>query len=376
VLDTVAAIVNQVARGLLHIWPYLLLTIPLAVAVQMAGAARYIRAAFAARPVRAIVVATLVGAFSPFCSCGVIPVIASLLLGGVPLAPVMSFWVASPSMDPEIFLLSVATLGWELALWRLLATLAVSLAAGFITHAAVASGWIAGPVLRSPRTKVHRPLMAQAREAAARAAGLVAAQPSLATEPCCSTSAQPASLVARGALPLTVVGAGGGFMLSGSSAGGCVCSGSTASKRDDEQDSGGSILRRLAREALGASAMVAKFMTIALVLEALFELYVPDGWVMALVGADSRLAILIAALVGVPLYTSNLAALPMVSALLAQGMDPSAALAFLIAGPMTTIPAMAAVWGLVERRVFVLYVGFALVGAVVVGVAHLLATAL
>ena len=43
---------------------------------------------------------------------------------------------------------------------------------------------------------------------------------------------------------------------------------------------------------------------------------------------------------------------------------------------MTTIPAMAAVWGLVERRVFVLYVGFALVGAVVVGVAHLLATAL
>ena len=32
----------------------------------MAGAARYIRAAFAARPVRAIVVATLVGAFSQF----------------------------------------------------------------------------------------------------------------------------------------------------------------------------------------------------------------------------------------------------------------------------------------------------------------------
>ena len=97
---------------------------------------------------------------------------------------------------------------------------------------------------------------------------------------------------------------------------------------------------------------------------------------MALVGADSGFAILTAALVGVPLYTSNLAALPLVGALLAQGMDPSAALAFLIAGPMTTVPAMAAVWGLVHRRVFVLYVGFALAGAVVVGLIHHLATAM
>ena len=122
--------------------------------------------------------------------------------------------------------------------------------------------------------------------------------------------------------------------------------------------------------------MVAKFMTIALVLEALFVLYVPDEWVMALVGADSGFAILIAALVGVPLYTSNLTALPMVGALLAQGMDPSAALAFLIAGPMTTVAAMAAVWGLVQQRVFVLYVSFALAGAVASGLIHHLATAL
>jgi len=48
-------------------------------------------------------------------------------------------------------------------------------------------------------------------------------------------------------------------------------------------------------------------------------------------------------------------------------MSPAAALAFLIAGPTTTLPAMAAVWSLVTHRVFVLYVSFALVGAVVLG---------
>jgi uncharacterized membrane protein YraQ (UPF0718 family) len=59
--------------------------------------------------------------------------------------------------------------------------------------------------------------------------------------------------------------------------------------------------------------------------------------------------------------------MPLVGGLLAQGMHPAAALAFLIAGPTTTLPAMSAVWGLVNRKVFALYIGFSLVGAVVLG---------
>ena len=46
------------------------------------------------------------------------------------------------------------------------------------------------------------------------------------------------------------------------------------------------------------------------------------------------------------------------------------------AGPTTTLPAMAAVWGLASRRVFALYVLLSLVGAVVLGYAHSLVTAL
>ena len=68
-----------------------------------------------------------------------------------------------------------------------------------------------------------------------------------------------------------------------------------------------------------------------------------------------------------PAYTTSLTALPMISGLLNQGMNPAAALAFLVAGPVTTLPAIAAVWPLVVRRVFALYVSFSLVGAVLVG---------
>ena len=122
--------------------------------------------------------------------------------------------------------------------------------------------------------------------------------------------------------------------------------------------------------------MVVKFMTLAFFLSALIKLYVPEDWVAGLLGSQNPWAIPTAALLGVPAYTSNLTALPMMSGLLAQGMAPAAALAFLIAGPTTTLPAMAAVWGLASRRVFALYVSFSLVGAVVLGYLYHLVTGL
>jgi uncharacterized membrane protein YraQ (UPF0718 family) len=87
-------------------------------------------------------------------------------------------------------------------------------------------------------------------------------------------------------------------------------------------------------------------------------------------GYQSQWAIPAAALFGVPVYTSNLTVLPMIGGLLAQGMNPAAALAFLISGPTTTLPAMAAVWGIASRRVFALYISFSLVGALVAGYAY------
>ncbi len=122
--------------------------------------------------------------------------------------------------------------------------------------------------------------------------------------------------------------------------------------------------------------MVVKFMALSFFLSALIKLYVPADWVAGLLGSQNPWAIPMAALLGVPAYTSNLTALPMMSGLLAQGMNPSAALAFLISGPTTTLPAMAAVWGLASRRVFALYVSFALVGAVVLGYLYSLVTRL
>jgi uncharacterized membrane protein YraQ (UPF0718 family) len=86
-------------------------------------------------------------------------------------------------------------------------------------------------------------------------------------------------------------------------------------------------------------------------------------------GGQNSLAVPLAALVGLPLYMTEAAALPIVSGLLKSGMSPGAALAFLIAGPAMTVPAMVAVWSIVRPRVFALYVGVAAVGAMALGFA-------
>ncbi|OGU62927.1 MAG: hypothetical protein A2V66_09995 [Ignavibacteria bacterium RBG_13_36_8] len=344
-------IAEFIINGIIHIWPYLVITIPIAVAVKVSGASKYINKALRKRPVTAIFLATIVGAFSPFCSCGVIPVIASLLIGGVPLAPVMSFWLASPSMDPEIFFLSVSVIGWELAVWRLAATFVMSLSAGFVTHLFVNKGWLGSNILRTGSVSPVKSTVALIKNFVLDL----------------KEKLSPANAMAAIAeIPIQVP------------AKGCGCSGNSSTTANENASSSKGeanpvIFEKLPfrkislKESVNATVMVAKFMILAFFLEALIIFYIPSEVIIDLLGKNNPFAILTAALVGIPVYTSSIPALAMMGGLLAQGMAPAAALAFLIAGPTTTIPAMAAVWNIASRRVFVLYVMFTLVSAVVMG---------
>jgi hypothetical protein len=331
--DHILAITQFILNAFLHVWPYLLITIPLAVAVQMSGASKYISRAFAAQPVVAIFLATAIGAFSPFCSCGVILVVATLLIGGVPLAPVMSFWIASPSMDPEVFFLSVATIGWNLAVGRLVATLLLSLSAGFITHFVVQQSWLGTEILRSRKPTSVQSYGALLKEswqslkqrlAVSPVLGFTARNTTLATEAaCCSNSADIALTDSWQPVTVTTV-----------SSSNCGCGPANALAAESSCSlKPASFRQRLLSETWSATLMVAKFMALAFFLEALIILYVPAEWIAGLLGQQNQWAILLAALIGVPIYTTELTALPMVSGLLAQGMDPGATAA---AGPSSS----------------------------------------
>lgn len=111
-----------------------------------------------------------------------------------------------------------------------------------------------------------------------------------------------------------------------------------------------------------------KWLTLAYVLEALLVNYVPANLIAQVVGGEGVLPIVTAALVGMPAYLNSYVAPPMLAGLMEQGMGAGAAMAFMIAGGVSSIPAMAAVWSLVKPRVFAAYLGLGVVGAVLSGI--------
>jgi uncharacterized protein len=132
--------------SLLETAPYLLLSIAIAAYAGASGADNIIARAFTGSPVLMIVLAAVAGGLSPFCSCGVIPLIAALLAMGVPLSAVMAFWLASPVMDPSMFVLTTGVLGSEFAVAKTLAAVGLGLFGGFATLALTGAGGLADPL--------------------------------------------------------------------------------------------------------------------------------------------------------------------------------------------------------------------------------------
>ena len=290
------------AAALLHTAPYLLLSIGIAAWAGATGADNLIARAFTGTPVLMIVLAALAGGLSPFCSCGVIPLIAALLAMGVPLSAVMAFWLASPVMDPSMFVLTAGVLGLEFAVAKTAAAIGLGVFGGLAVHLlsrggalsdplreGVGNGGCGGSKVRAPRPVVWRFWTEQER------------------------------------------------------------------------------LAKFGREAWKTTLFLAKWLTLAFLLESLMLAWVPAETVTSLLGGTGLGPIALATVVGVPAYLNGYAALPLVGGLIEQGMAPGAGLAFLVAGGVTSLPAAIAVWALARPPVFALYIALSLSGAFAAG---------
>lgn len=351
-MEQITYIFNFILKSFLHVWPYLVVTIPLAVWMNLSDFSRHFKTVMSKSPWISIVLATVVGAFSPFCSCGVIPVISALLLGGVPLAPVFAFWVASPSMDPEIFFLSVSILGWKLAVWRLASTFILSLLAGFLTHFLVKRGFITN-YLRNSDTQTQTFSVRNFLKNIPLRLQFQTIQTQFQEKP-----------VYKEKLQFSGIAGSCCDTQTGNPASGSSCNSGCSEAKTQVVP----FRIKLLKESVKAVWMISKFMGLAFFLNALINLYVPEEWIGNLLNQQGFGSVFISAALGVPVYTSNLSALPLVGGLLQLGLKPGAALAFLISGPLTTIPAMVAVYGITSRKVFGLYLGFAFFGSLFFGI--------
>lgn len=282
--------------------PFFAIAIGLAAYFSATGADNLIARAFSGSPMTAIAAASVVGALSPFCSCGVIPLVASLLTAGVPLAPVMAFWIASPIMDPEIFVLTSVGIGFEFAVGKTIIAIALGFFAGSTVYLLQQRGWAQEPLkgeLSGCRKKI--------------------------------------SLTG----PVDVQW-----------------------KFWQESDR--------SREFMTAAAangwLIGRWLILAFLIESLMVTYIPTSFIESLVGQDNIFSIPLAVAIGVPSYLNGYAAIPLVSGLIDLGMSQGAAMAFMTAGAVSSIPAAIAVFGLVKKPVFAMYLFLGVTGSILTGI--------
>ncbi len=289
-------------ESLVSIAPYLLVSVAVAAYLKAAGADKIIAKVFSGHPVKIIVFASVFGALSPFCSCGVIPLIAALLASGVPLSAVMAFWLASPVMSPDMFVLTAADLGLQFAVAKTLATILIGLMGGFSTLAFQKAGFFGSPL----QEKI---------------------QPS------------------------------------------CGCE----TKSVFEENTQWQFWKEKQRisdfrqEFIKTSIFLVQWLVFAFALESLMVEYLPPERISSILNPASIFVIPIAAFVGVPAYLNGYAAIPVASGLLNSGFGVGAVLSFMTAGAMTSIPAAIAVFSLVKRPIFYLYIMLSLSGAILMG---------
>ncbi len=76
--------------------------------------------------------AALLGAVTPFCSCSAVPLFIGFLSAGVPLGITLTFLVAAPMIDQIAVLMLAAMFGWQIAALYFAFGIAVAMAAGLV----------------------------------------------------------------------------------------------------------------------------------------------------------------------------------------------------------------------------------------------------
>jgi uncharacterized membrane protein YraQ (UPF0718 family) len=147
--DHALATARFVFAGLINVTPIVIPGILLAAWIAASGASDRVADIIEGQRILAVFLAAGVGALIPVCGITVLPLMAGLLAAGVPLAPVMAFWLSSPVTGPPMFAATAATLGWEFAVGKMIAAIGLGIFGGLATAALERTGWTRDPLRRN-----------------------------------------------------------------------------------------------------------------------------------------------------------------------------------------------------------------------------------
>jgi uncharacterized membrane protein YraQ (UPF0718 family) len=119
------------------------------------------------------------------------------------------------------------------------------------------------------------------------------------------------------------------------------------------------------KEAYALVRMILPYLLIGVAAVSFIDAYMPRDVVGAYL--TGPLGVILGAVIGVPLYTPTLVEVFLTKALLNAGMAPSAAIAFLLGGPMISIPSMIGVSRIIGWKTVITYALLGILFAAIAG---------
>lgn len=305
----VAALGKEFLQEVSHVWPWFFLGVAIGAVIRTFRLHVRMRDSLGRFGLWAVPAAVLVGTISPLCSCGSIPLFVSLVSSGVPLAPALTLLLVSPLMSPSGYTITAWELGPAWANLKFASALFMGFFAGGVTLLLERRGFFGNPgVLRKEYGKVD------------------IHAPDCPGELHCTCGDQWSNRLARKGHGTPVV-----FLA----------------------------------KAWELIVLTGKFTLIGIVAAVLAGRYIPREWIAGHLGAGSIGDILAVTVLSVPLHVNEITAAAVLYSLLGLGLAKGPALAFLVGGPATSIPAMSMLFAMCRRRVVAVFLALCLAGTLI-----------
>ena len=109
------------------------------------------------------------------------------------------------------------------------------------------------------------------------------------------------------------------------------------------------------------------YVIIGIALGGIVHGYIPTDFVVRYAGRDNPFAVLVAVLIGVPLYSNAAGMIPVVQALVGKGMAMGTVLAFMMSVTAISFPEAVILKNVLKMRLIYTFFGIVAVGIIMVG---------
>ena len=253
------------------------------------------------------------GAFTPFCACGTMAVVVSMLTTALPWGPIMAFLTSSPLMSPDEFILYSGIVSVKFAIALTISSVIIGIGSGYITHLIEKHTHFLDGEARFSKIK---------------------------TKSFCCGEEEKVNIEE------------------------CSCSSPTTAQNFVEKYR----LKELFKVfyEVGIKQVLVYFAVFAAI-GFMINRYIPATFIMKYLGSGNKVAVPLLAVIGLPLYVNGSSSIPIITALMSGGASSGALLAFMITGPGTSAGVLAGIATIMKKRALVLYITFLLVFAIVLG---------